>query len=96
MQWGEGLDVTMAPYWYIQEWKVEKPHDKWFYRPSASVVSEVKNAVDSTISEEEQSLLLIYQADWQQRLLQRYGKDMVFLDATYRTTKYALSLVFCV
>jgi hypothetical protein len=27
-------------------------------------------------------------------MLQRYGEEMVFLDATYRTTKYALPLFF--
>ncbi|CAC5387654.1 unnamed protein product [Mytilus coruscus] len=35
----------------------------------------------------------VYQTDWQQHLLQKYGNGMVFLDATY-TTKYALPLFF--
>ena len=38
--------------------------------------------------------LFAHQEPWQQRLLMRYGKDMVFMDATYKTTKYALPLFF--
>ncbi|XP_048238820.1 uncharacterized protein LOC125372528 [Haliotis rufescens] len=41
------------------------------------------------------SLLLVYQWDWQQKLLNRYGQEIVFLDATYRTTRYALPLFLC-
>ena len=38
--------------------------------------------------------LFVHQEPWQHRLLMRYGKDMVFMDATYKTTKYALPLFF--
>lgn len=38
--------------------------------------------------------LMLYQAEWQKRLLLRYGNDMVLLDATYKTTQYALPLFF--
>ncbi|XP_014664177.1 PREDICTED: uncharacterized protein LOC106806679 [Priapulus caudatus] len=38
--------------------------------------------------------LLVHQEPWKQRLLMRYGKEMVFMDATYKTTKYALPLFF--
>ena len=44
----------------------------------------------------ETSLLFVYQSDWQRRLLSRYDNELVFLDATYRTTRYALSLFFFV
>ena len=40
----------------------------------------------------ETSLLFVYQSDWQRRLLSRYGNELVLLDATYRTTRYALPL----
>ncbi|XP_069108844.1 uncharacterized protein [Argopecten irradians] len=43
---------------------------------------------------EEESLLVIYQSKWQRNLLARYGNELVYLDATYRTTKYALPLFF--
>ena len=32
------------------------------------------------------SLLFIYQTKWQRRLFQRYGGEMLLLDATYKTT----------
>ncbi len=37
-------------------------------------------------------LLFIPQTAWQSRLLARYGQDLSFLDATYKTTKYSLPL----
>ncbi len=42
------------------------------------------------------ALLLVYQTKWQRQLLLRYGQEMAFLDATYRTTQYVLSLFFLV
>lgn len=39
-------------------------------------------------------LLFCYQSKSQQRLLTRYGNQMCLLDATYKTTKYALPLFF--
>ncbi|XP_042577854.1 uncharacterized protein LOC122137012 isoform X2 [Cyprinus carpio] len=41
------------------------------------------------------TFLFVHQSQEQQRLLKRYG-DMVLLDATYRTTKYALPLFLVV
>jgi len=38
-------------------------------------------------------LLLVHQTDWQKRLLQRYG-CMCLIDATYKTTRYAVPLFF--
>lgn len=43
-----------------------------------------------------ESLLFVYQADWQSRLFQRYGGEMLLLDATYKTTRYVLPLFFLV
>ena len=40
----------------------------------------------------EQTLLLCYQTKEQKRLLLKYGNDMCLLDATYKTTRYALPL----
>lgn len=39
---------------------------------------------------------MVYQAKWMQRLLTRYGNDMVLIDATYKTTRFALPLFFIV
>jgi len=38
--------------------------------------------------------LLFLQMAWQRRLLLRYSQDKCLLDATYKTSKYALSLFF--
>ena len=43
-----------------------------------------------------QRLLFVHQTAWQRHLLQRYGNHICLLDATYRTTKYALPLFFVV
>ncbi len=43
---------------------------------------------------QEGRLLFINQTAWQSRLLMRYGQDVAFLDATYKTTKYSLPLFF--
>lgn len=71
----------------INSWTEQRPDDCWFYRPSTAETSE-----DG--SNEDQSFLLVYQTAWQRYLLQRYGNEMVFLDATYRTTRYAVPLFF--
>ena len=36
----------------------------------------------------------IHQELWQQRLLERYGNDLVLMDGTYKITKYAIPLFF--
>ena len=41
-------------------------------------------------------LLFVYQSPNMQRLYQRYASSLIMLDATYRTTKYALPLFFMV
>ena len=43
-----------------------------------------------------ESLLFVYQAKWQQRLLLKYGNELSLIDATYKTTRYALPLFFLV
>ena len=43
-----------------------------------------------------ESLLFVYQAKWQKRLLLKYGNELSLLDATYKTTRYALPLFFLV
>jgi hypothetical protein len=66
----------------VEHWKVERPDDTWIFRPSSSD------------SDAKTSLLLFYQAKWQRRLLSLYGQDITFLDATYKTTRYAVPLFF--
>ena len=40
------------------------------------------------------SQLFVYQTKSQRRLFQRYGGEMLLLDATYKTTRYVLPLFF--
>lgn len=40
--------------------------------------------------------MLCHQTEWQRKILSRYGQELCFLDATYKTTKYALPLFFLV
>ena len=68
----------------VTAWSAEHPDDFWLYRPSST----------STDGSTGDQLLLIYQSLWQRRLLLRYGQQLVFLDATYKTTQYALPLFF--
>lgn len=70
----------------IVEWSKEP--NKIFYRASST------QHADENTEEATDSFLLVYQSDWQRRLLKKYGGEMVFLDATYRTTRYALPLFF--
>lgn len=60
---------------------------KFLYRPKGQ---DGNNGKDSL----HQMFLSVYQEVWQQRLLKRYGSELVVLDATYKTTKYTLQLFF--
>ncbi|XP_047134258.1 calcium-responsive transcription factor [Hydra vulgaris] len=72
----------------ISEWQIIFQEAMIKFRPKGV------NMVDDP--ELKDSLLFIYQDVWQKRLLLRYGNELIFLDATYRTTRYALPLFFLV
>ena len=42
------------------------------------------------------NFIFVYQKKWQKDLLKRYGNEILLLDATYKTTRYALPLFFLV
>ena len=48
------------------------------------------------IEKTDNKMLFVYQSKDMQRLYQRYGKHLVLLDATYKTTKYSLPLYFLI
>ena len=50
--------------------------------------------VSGVENNESERLLFVHQTSFQQRLIQRYGNRICLLDATYKTTKYALPLFF--
>ena len=56
---------------------------------------ELDNAIRE-VDKEENKMLFVYQNCKIRRLCRRYGRDLILLDATYKTTKYALPLYFMV
>ena len=56
----------------------------------------VENADIVIESSPSDSLLFVYQSSWMKRLLKTYGNEICLLDATYKTTRYALPLFFMV
>lgn len=80
----------------VKEWKEKDSNVFIHVRLSASVKRPVveDDQEEGLIKIEDQPFLFVYQNAWQKYMLQRYGGEMVFLDATYRTTKYALPLFF--
>ena len=93
----------------IELWKEEDPSTNIYFRPkgivgvtSNSEHDKDKENIEDNLDEaklqpgSETSLLFVYQSEWQKRLLNRYGQELILLDATYRTTRYALPLFFLV
>ena len=98
----------------IEQWKEERPNEKFFFRPYASVKADARilEEAEATRNDQEsknddgevkvslqtsnQRLLFIHQTPHQARLMKRYGNDLTLLDATYKTTRYALPLFFVV
>ena len=52
--------------------------------------------VDDIVRVEGSNLLIVHQTVSQKRLMERYGNNIGLLDATYKTTKYAVPLFFVV
>ena len=67
----------------IEQWRRDSPSSKFYFRTR----DEVKDG-------DETKFLFVHQEEWQRRLLLRYGSDLVLMDATYKTTKYAIPLFF--
>ena len=88
----------------VDEWKRENPTTSIYFRPKCSSstddntdeTSECETSVKRKSKSSQKSLLFVYQEPWQKRLLLRYGNELVLLDVTYRTTRYALPLFFLV
>jgi MULE transposase domain/Amyotrophic lateral sclerosis 2 chromosomal region candidate gene 8 len=89
----------------IDEWKKAYPNDMYFFREYSDTVKnddddekdnddDDENDVLIGNSSKGKGLLYCHQTDWQRRLLKRYGNEICLLDATYRTSRYALPLFF--
>ena len=76
------------------EWSADY-QNVFFFRPYVEDVDQNDVEGDECVMGRsgQTGLLFIHQTSWQQRLLQRYG-DMCLLDATYKTTRYAVPLFF--
>uniref|UniRef100_A0A9J8CJY9 ZSWIM1/3 RNaseH-like domain-containing protein n=1 Tax=Cyprinus carpio carpio TaxID=630221 RepID=A0A9J8CJY9_CYPCA len=86
----------------LKKWKEDDPTAHFFFRKcSEAQIIDIKTSSQDgdCVSEDKPTMLntflFVHQSQEQQRLLKRYG-DMVLLDATYRTTKYALPLFLVV
>ena len=86
----------------VEKWKTDCPRDNFFFCECADIdaVSPVSKEFDA---DEDvllvnpmnvQGLLFCHQTEWQRRLLMRYGNEICLLDATYKTSRYALPLFF--
>ena len=75
----------------IGERQAKDPTSKFFCRMRTEIPK--KQGSNKSQSNEE-NFLFIHQELWQKRLLERYLKDLVLMDATYKTTKYAIPLFF--
>ena len=94
----ECLDVK------VQQWRSEDPAADLMFRPKSKSDCMDDTCVDEDDIEDDDfcdvkvlhnnhnQLLFVYQTRWQRRLLERYGNELALLDATYRTTRYALHL----
>ena len=93
----------------IKQWRLSDKSSNMFFRPKTSFhhdkIDEKSSEDDSDIEEhddirlgktETTPFLFVYQNGWQKRLFGRYGNELTLLDATYRTTRYALPLFFLV
>ncbi|KAF0711957.1 zinc finger BED domain-containing protein 1-like [Aphis craccivora] len=67
----------------IEQWKKSQPKDNFYFQSYSEV--------DGVIT----PLIFCQQTEWQKYLLDRYG-SVCFIDATYKTTKYALPLFLLV
>ena len=69
----------------IKDWKL------FFFRTREGEPDCFGDTVPSTSCD---NFLFVHQEEWQRKLLLKFGSDLVLLDATYKTTKYAIPLFF--
>ena len=77
----------------IEMWKKQSPQFHFHFHPYKSVPEseEFKAPEEGNLT---QTLYNVHREPWQQQLLKRYGNTISLMDATYKTTKYELSLFF--
>ena len=75
----------------ITDLKQSSPSTRFFLRTQEG---EPNCFGDTVPSNESDNFLFVHQEEWQRKLLLKYGSDLALLDATYKTTKYAMPLFF--
>lgn len=70
----------------ISEWQSSNPLAFYHLRKATTTANEECSL--------QSSFLFVHQEDWQKKLLVKYGNTLCLMDATYKTTKYALPLFF--
>jgi hypothetical protein len=75
----------------ITDLKQSSPSTRFFLRTQEG---EPNCFGDDVPSNESDNFLFVHQEEWQRKLLLKYGSDLALLDATYKTTKYAMPLFF--
>ena len=88
----------------IEMWQKEIPEDNFRpyvesdknVQPAKVMFTEEGQSKDMDDDNDDVTLLFVHQTKWQRKLLLRYGNELTLLDATYKTTKYALPLFFIV
>ena len=71
---------------------VKTPSNSGRFNGNSSLEESMSQHIDT--DEFEETLLYVHQEKWQRELMQWYANNMTLLDATYKTTKYDLSLFF--
>ena len=75
----------------IEDWQTKSPKSNFFYRTRDAVINEKDEPRPRT---PEETFLFVHQEPWQQRMLETYGSELALIDATYKTTRYAVPLFF--
>ena len=75
----------------IEDWQNKSPKSNFFYRTRDAVINEKDEPRPGTA---EETFLFVHQEPLQQRMFERYGSELALMDATYKTTRYAIPLFF--
>ena len=88
----------------ITNWKMEDTTRLFYLRTvkeeenrdtnEEEIKSEKGVKQESFNENENNTFLYVHQEKWQRELMQKYGHDLCLMDATHKTTKYALPLFF--
>ncbi|XP_071952734.1 uncharacterized protein [Antedon mediterranea] len=85
----------------MEEWQKQHPLDNYFLRLASAeptkefyVNEDDDELIPAESSQSSSAFFFAHQTEFQRHLLNRYGTNLCFLDATYKTTRYALPLFF--